>query len=125
MASTGQIRRQEVVDMYYMVIIVPVYWRYSTHKLSDLAWSSYRAVCPHHTPNPSYKLQCSVGKPCSPTFSLQIRTKNLDGQIGAEMNYFHGSEKAGFWEGEAGFRRVLVWVLVAGRAENPVRACPP
>jgi hypothetical protein len=93
-----QARRQEAIDVYHVVITLPVCWQYSTQKLADLAWSSYRAICPHRTPNTSYKLQCSVGKPCFPTFSLQIRTKNPDAQTGAEMNYFHGLEKAGFWK---------------------------
>src|ERR1019366_3707119 len=50
--------------------------------------------------------------------------KNPDGQNRAEMNYFHGLGKAGFWTARASFRRVRVWVFGAGRTENPVRACP-
>jgi hypothetical protein len=35
-----------------------------------------------------------------PLYVLQNRSGNPDGQIGAEMNYFHGLKKAGFgWQG--------------------------
>ena len=96
--------------MYYMIIISPTYWRYSTHKLADLSWSSYRAVCPRHTPNPSHKLQCSVGNPGIPYLFTANSARNPDGQIGARMNYFHGLGKAGLWvKKQASGTRV--WVL--------------
>ena len=67
-------------------------------------------VCPRHTPNPSHKLQCSVGNPGIPYLFTANSARNPDGQIGARMNYFHGLGKAGLWvKKQASGTRV--WVL--------------
>jgi hypothetical protein len=41
------------------------------------------------------------------------------------MNYFNGSENAGFWMEKAGFRRVLVWVFGGWQDGEPSSSLPP
>ena len=53
-------------------------------------------------------MQCYVVNPGIPYVFTANSARNPDGRIEAEMNYFHGLGKAGFWVGKAGFRRSRV-----------------
>jgi hypothetical protein len=100
LASTGQIRRQDALDVYRMVIM--------PHFVGDIVHSKFTYW--HEAPiglfvpcipqKPSHKCKCYVGKHVFPLPFAANSARNTDGQSGPEMNYFHGLKKQVFgWLG--------------------------